>query len=282
MLLSAFFALAGMVIQADIPAKYLAPAPKPDQVVATVDGVPIKAADVNDLLWQWRGQEALADLISYQVIKNAAIKESVAVPDAEVQKVMDDQFAQITPQMTQGKPAEQYLLEQGFTRSRLWIRIKTELLLNQIAKKDFKAADYVKISTIVVRPESTATKALTDAIKKADLFYDMLTKNEPWAKVLNLSSTDARTLESNGLVGWRRIDAFPATVQEEMQSLKTGGVTKPVQTSNGIQIFRVEQFGKDAKGTDLSQAELTHIGATKNGVAARIRSAAKIEKNFQN
>lgn len=282
MLATAFLTLAGMLIQSDIPGKYLAPAPKPDQVVARVDGVDIKASDVNDLLWQWRGQEAVADLISYQVIKNAAVKEKVSVPDAEVQKMLDDQVARITPQVTGGKPVDQYLLEQGFTRSRMWIRIKTELLLNQIAAKDFKPADYVKISTIVVRPESTSTKALTDGIRKAELFYDMLKKGDEWEKVLNLSTTDARIMESKGLVGWRRMDAFPETVQAEFKTLAAKGVTKPVQTASGIQIFRVEMYGKDAKNADLSEAELTHISATKNTIANKIRSEAKVEKISQN
>ncbi|HJP83502.1 MAG TPA: peptidylprolyl isomerase [Fimbriimonadaceae bacterium] len=278
MLLPAFFAIATFYIQSDIPGKYLVPAPKPTEVVAKVDGVEIKASDVQDLLWQWRGQEAVADMISYQVIKNAASKEAVSVPDAEVEKAMGEQLAQFTPEMLQGKTVDQYLLEQGFTKSRLWIRIRTELLLNKIVAKDFKPADYVKISTIVVRPESTSTKALTDAAKKADLFYDMLGKGDSWEKVLNLSTTDPRTLESKGLVGWRRMDAFPAIVQTEFKTLKAGQSTKPTQTSNGFQIFRIEAYGKDAKGKDLAEAEATHINANKTAVANKIRAAAKIER----
>lgn len=282
MLLSAIFAIGGFLAQADIPAKYLTPAPKPNQVVAKVDGVEIKASDVNDLLWQWRSQEAVADLISYQVIKNASVKENVSVTDAEVQKSVDEQMAQLTPAVLQGKPVDQYLMEQGFTTSRMWLRIKTELLLNKITLKDFKAADYIKVSTIVVRPLNTSTTALTDAAKKADAFYEMLGKGEPWDKVLNYSTTDQRTLDSKGLVGWRLISVFPEMVQTEMKALKAGGLTKPVQTSSGFQIFRIELFGKDAKGVDLAEAETIHISSNKNAVAQKIRTAAKVERIPQN
>jgi len=282
MVLSFLIAVASFLSQADVPAKYVKPAPKPADVVAKVDGVEIKASDVEDMLWQWRGHEALADLISYQVIKNAAAKEQVNVTEAEVQKALDDQLAQLTPEARQGKSLEQYLMEQGFTVSRLWIRIKTELLLNKIAAKDFKPAEYVKVSTIVVRPESTSTKALTDAAKKADLFYDMLSKGDGWDKVLNMSTVDPRTLESKGLVGWRRIDAFPKLVQDEFKTLKTGGLTKPTQTSNGFQIFKVDLFGKVAKGKELTDAESIHINSNKNAVANKIRAASKIEKFPQN
>ncbi len=278
MLVSAILAIGGFLVQADIPAKYLTPVPKSTQVVAKVDGVEIKASEVADLLWQWRSQEAVADLISYQVIKNAAVKEQVSVTDAEVQKALDEQLAQFTPQVLQGKSLDQYLLEQGFTSSRLWLRLKTELLLNKITLKDFKPADYVKVSTIVVRPESTSTAALTDAAKKADAYYEMLGKGEAWEKVLTYSTTDQRTLDSKGLVGWRLFTAFPQLVQDEMKTLKAGGITKPVQTNNGFQIFRIEMFGKDAKDGELTDAETAHIGANKNAVANRIRSAAKIER----
>ena len=282
MFLSAVLAVAGFISQVDIPAKYFQAAPKPDAVVAKVDGVEIKAKDVSDLLWQWRSQEAIADLVSYQVIKNAAQKEQVSASDAEVQKAVDQQLVQIAPQVPAGKTVELFLLEQGFTPSRLWLRLKTEILLNKIAAKDFKPAEYVKVSTIVVRPENTSTKALTDAAKKADLFYEKLTKGEDWQAVLNLSTTDLRTLESKGLVGWRRVDAFPQVVQDEFKTLKMGGVAKPSQTNNGIQILRLEAHGKDAKGTDLEEAEAIHVASNKSAVAQRIRAAAKIEKFPQN
>lgn len=282
MFLSLCLSIAAFSAQIDVPAKYLTPAPTANKVVAKVDGVDIKASDVEALLWQWRGQEATVDLISYQVIKNASVKEQVAIDDTEVQKALDAQLAQLTPDILQGKTVDEYLLTQGFTKSRLWIRIKTELLLNKIAAKDFKAEDYVKISTVMIKPENTSTKALTDAAKKMDVFYDMLKKGDEWEKVLSLSTSDQSTLAAKGLVGWRRVDALPAMVRQELATLKNGDVTKPVQTQNGFQIFRIEMLGKDAKGEDLLSAEGIHIASNKNAVAKRIHSAAKIEKLSQN
>lgn len=282
MLLSAIFVIGGFLAQSDIPAKYITAAPKPNQVVAKVDGVEIKASDVTDLLWQWRSQETLADIISYQVIKNASVKEQVTVTDAEVQKSVDEQMAQFTPEVLQGKPLDLYLQEQGFTMSRMWLRIKTELLLNKIALKNFKPVEYIKVSTIVVRAVSTSTAALTDAAKKADSYYEMLTKGEPWDKVLSYTTADQRTLDSKGLVGWRLISAFPQIVQDEMKTLSSGKYTKPVQTSNGFQIFRIDALGKDAKGQDLAEAETTHINSNKNAIATKIRAASKIDRFPQN
>jgi parvulin-like peptidyl-prolyl isomerase len=282
MFLSLCFGIVALAAQIDVPGKYLVPAPDANKVIAKVDGVEIRASDVQSLLWQWRGQEATADLISYQVIKNAAAKEQITVPDTEVQKALDAQIALLTPDVLQGKTADEYLLGNGFTRSRLWIRIKTELLLNKIAAKDFKPGEYLKISTIMIKPESTSTTALTNAAKKADALYDMIKKGDGWEKVLSLSTSDLQTLNSKGLVGWRRIDALPQMVQTEVATLKAGDVTKPVQTQNGFQIFRIEMFGKDAKGDDLLSAEAIHAISNKQAVARKIQAAAKIEKFPQN
>lgn len=282
MFLSLCLSIVALAAQIDVPAKYLVPAPNPSKVIAKVDGVEIKASDVEALLWEWRGQEATADLISYQVIKNAAKKEQVDVPDEVVQKELDRQLSLFTADVLQGKTVDEYLMTQGFTRSRLWIRIKTELLLNKIAAKDFKAAEYIKISTIIVKPDSTSTAALTNAAKKADAFYEMLKKGDAWEKVLSLSTSDLQTLNAKGLVGWRKADALPPNVLQEVATLKAGGITKPVQTQNGFQIFRIEMFGKEAKGDDLLAAEGIHAASNKVAIARKIQAAAKIEKFPQN
>lgn len=267
---------------ADIPSKYLTPAPAKDKVLAKVDGVEIKAGDVESLLWEWRGQEVVADLVSYQMMKNAASKAKVSVADKEVDDALEQQLAAITPQMTGGKPRDQYLLDQGFTKSRLWMRLKTELLLNKIAALDFKPDEYIKISTIIVKAESTSTASATAAAKKADLFYDKLIKGASWESVLQLSTTDVRTLDANGLVGWRKIEAFPEEVRLEMAKSKAGGYTKPALTANGFQIFRIEMYGRDAKGKDLQDAIDIHVASVRASVLQKIRSESKVERITQN
>jgi len=283
MLLSAVFVFASFIQQLnDVPAKYLIPGPTSDKVIAKVDGVAIKASELESLLWEWRGQEALADLISYQIIKAAAAKDKVLVPDAEVEAALKDQLAQFNPAALNGKTVDQYLLDQGFTKSRLWLRVKTELLLNKMALKDFKPAEYVKVSTILVKTTGPSPKELADASKKADVFYDMLSKGDDWMRVLQLSTQDPRTVESKGLVGWRKLEAFPFEVQQQFAALKAGGITKPKQTSNGFQIFKLEMAGADAKGADRTEMENIHVQSTKPALASKIRSSAKIERFLQN
>ena len=267
---------------ADIPAKYQVKAPSRDTPIAKVDGVVVKASEVEDLLWEWRGREALADIISYKMIKAAADKAKVSVTDEDVDNAMAEQMTQLTPNVTGGKKPEDYLLDQGFTKSRLFLRVKTDLLLNQLAAVGFKADEYVKISTIIVKPDSISSSSLTAAIRKADLFYEKLTKGDSWESVLALSTTDERTLKAKGIVGWRRMDAFPKEVRDLFPTLKTGGYTKPVQTQNGIQIFKIDMWGKDATGDDREEAREIHAQSNKSQILQKIRDEVKVERLWQN
>lgn len=265
-----------------VPAKYLATAPAKDKVLAKVNGAPITAGDVEDFLWQWRGQEATSDLIGMKVMMAAAAKAKVTVTDKEIEDAMQTQIANLTPQVTKGLSPDDFMLSMGFTRSRSWIRIKTELLLNKLAALDFKPAQYIKVSTIVIKPEGPTTAALSNAAKKADLFYDKLIKGESWESVLQLSSTIQGVIDSKGSVGWRTIDAFPQEVRSEFNQVKVGGYTKPVQTQNGFQIFRIDMFGKDAKEADLKEAVDIHVLSNRPATLQKVQSENKVERFPQN
>jgi len=265
-----------------VPAKYLATAPGKEKVLAKVNGLPITAGEVEDFLWQWRGQEATADLITLRVMQAAAAKAKISVTDQEIEDTMQAQIANLTPGVTGGLSPEDYMLNMGFTKSRSWIRIKSELLLNKLAALDFKATDYIKVSTIIVKPESVSSASLSNAAKKADLFYDKLIKGESWDSVLQLSTTVQAQIDAKGIVGWRKIDAFPQEVRNEFAQAKVGGYTKPVQTQNGFQIFRIDMFGKDAKGADLKEAIDIHALSNRATVLRKIQSENKVERFSQN
>src|SRR3978361_1648764 len=112
---------------ADIPPRLMEAGPVPTRTVAKVDGVEIKAKDVEDLLWQWRGYEAVDELVGYQVVKAEAERRGVTVTAAEIEAKIAEQMKGFADQM-QGDPDEA-LLKLGFTRSRAYIRVKHDLLL---------------------------------------------------------------------------------------------------------------------------------------------------------
>lgn len=254
------------------------PVPPPDKVLATLDGAPIKAADVEPYLWDWRGYEALEDILSYKLLANAAAKAGVSLTEAETDAAVSKQLDELKKSAPAGRSFEDSLRQQGFPKSRIVMRVKTELLLDKIVLKDFHPSDYIKISTIVFRPESEQMPALAATIRRADAAYDKLKKGTSWDIVLGENETAPQALKGRGSVGWRALAAFPTSVAAEMRNLTLGGITKPAQTTYGIQIFKIDGLGASAKGKDLDDLKNVFLASARPAELNKIRAEAKIER----
>ncbi len=264
----------------DLPAKYRSSPPQVATVVARVNGVDITAGEVESLLWEWRGFDAMQDLITYQVVKSEAQKQAVDVSDKDVQAAVDASLAEMAKRVAPGKTLETTLLEQGFTPSRLYLRFRTELLLGKMVERSFKPENLVRVSTIIVKPVSAQASDLTAAIGKAQAAYDRLKKGDKWEDVFASTLIDQRLVKSNGLLGWRDLGAFPTSVQAELKTLKPGGVTKPAQTENGIQIFRMEVRGNEAKPDEFNEMRTTYMTANRAPLLAKLRKESKVERFY--
>lgn len=267
-----------MAWQDAVPARYLVRKPAGTDVLARVDGVEIKAADLEALVWDWSINDALDELLSAQVILNEAKKLSITITAEEVTAETEKGLKQLQESLPPGKTIRAALAEQGTSPSRAYLRMRNKMLLDRIVLRSFSADGFVKVSTIIIKPKNEQTVALSEAIKRADDAYDKLKKGTEWATVLKENTTDAETLKVAGLLGWRQASAFPETVQAEMRGLKAGGITKPAQTVNGFQIFRLEMLGKDAASAALDAIKEQFLTQMRPEVFNKIRSAAKIEK----
>lgn len=264
--------------QSAVPARYLPARPAADAVVAKVNGVPIKASDVEPLVWDWRSNEVVEELTNYHIVRLEAERLGVTVTPAELETETDKALRQLQDSLPQGTSLRSALESQGSAPSRVYVRVRTKLLLDRIVLKSFDPAGFVKISTMIVRPKNEQTVALAEAIKRADDLYARLQKGESWDKVLQDTTNEPETLKSAGLLGWRQISAFPEVVRTEMTGLGVGKVTKPAQTVNGFQIFRIEAFGKDAKPEEMESVKDLYLSQARPEVFNKLRSAAKIER----
>lgn len=264
--------------QSAVPARYLPARPAADAVIAKVNGVPIKASDVEPLVWDWRSNEVVEELTNYHIVRLEAERLGVTVTPAEVETETEKALRQLQDSLPQGTSLRSALESQGSAPSRVYVRVRTKLLLDRIVLKSFDPAGFVKISTMIVRPKNEQTVALAEAIKRADDLYARLQKGESWDKVLQDTTNEPETLKSAGLLGWRQISAFPEVVRTEMTGLGVGKVTKPAQTVNGFQIFRIEAFGKDAKPEEMESVKDLYLSQARPEVFNKLRSAAKIER----
>ena len=249
-------------------------------MLATVNGVPVRAAEVEPYLWDWRGFEALQDVVSYRLVEQAATSNAVTVSSEETQQAVDKEIVEIKKTAPQNRALDEILREQGYPKSRLYMRVRSELIVNKIVLKTLKPAELVKVSTIIFHPASEQTPALSAAISRADKAYEKLHNGAAWNVIVAEGDNDARAQQSKGLLGWRKISAFPASVSAELANLKIGGITKPAQTQNGIQIFKLEARGADATGQNLEEMRAFFLSVNGPAVLNKIRGDAKIVRLY--
>ena len=265
---------------AQVPTGFLPTVPAPNAVLAKVNGKLIKASDVDRILWDWAAPEVTNDLILFQLIKDRAAIDKVAVTQSEVQKAFDSQFAEIKKQIPPGKDVDEFLREKGFPKSRLYLHVHADLLITKIVDLKFKPSDYISVSTLVVKPKSAAPTDKPEAAGRATDIYNRLKKGEDWDKVLASTDQTPQTIQTHGVLGWRAVAAFPATTVAEFKTLKVHDYTKPIETANGLQIFRIDALGVNADPKSLADLKKQYEDRAKNSLVPELQKAAKIEKLF--
>ncbi|MFQ3676759.1 MAG: peptidylprolyl isomerase, partial [Fimbriimonadaceae bacterium] len=261
-----------------IPPTVLPAPPAPDTPVLRVNGQPVLAREIQGLLWDWRGSEVMEDVITWRMLLDEANKRKIALSPEVVERELEAQIARARGQYPPGTNVEAQLRLEGFPKSRLYIRIHTQMLLDLIVMGEFDPAQFVDVSTIIFAPKSEQASDLAAAIERAQKAYDELKRGASWDAVLRKSVQDPAALQTNGRLGWRERSAFPASVREELLRIGPGDITKPAQTANGIQIFRLEQRGTEARGAALEELRTIFRSAGRQSVLDRLRRETTVER----
>ncbi len=280
MLFSVLVSLTAAYQMVQIPSTFLPAKPAPETVLAKVDGVAIKASDVEQLLWDWRGYEVTQDLISYQLIHQHAKKLKVSLTPAEIQQEYDRFVKEQSKNLPAGQNFESMLKQQHQPKSRLFMQIETNLLLTKIVDAQLDTSKFFKVSTLVFKPKTEAATDLADAVGKAQDAFKRISSGETWDKVMASSGQDPNLVQNKGVLGWRNFDAFPAVTQAELKASKVGVVTKPVQTQNGLQIFKILALGPTATGADLAELKAAYEQSAKQSFLQNLQKDAKIERFY--
>ena len=263
-------------IQLGIP--NLRPAPDKDQVLVKVNGQDIKASDIAALLWDVKAEEILNEVTYYQLAKAEADKLGIFLTGKEIDEGVQREVDAMRANLAPGQSLEQAMAASGQTRARIYLAVKTSLLLTKIAFAEFDPKLYVKVSTIIIKPASSSAADLTNAIKIAQGAYDRLLKGDAWEAVVDDVVTDETGRESKGRLGWRLLSAFPDDVRSEIGLLKANQYSKPAQIQNGIQFFRVERFGKDLNKEEMDQMRIDMTESLRIQAVNKIRKTMTIER----
>lgn len=247
-------------------------------IAATVNGLEIKVSDIDALLWDWRKDDVLDDLIAYRLVKGEATRIGVKVTDEEVKTEVNELFKAISAGLEAGQDMSQAMATQGTTLSRIHMRVTTEILIRKVILAAFKQENFTEISTITIKPNSDSAADLKYAIEMSDGVYQRLQRGENWDAVLLSVTQDQNAVKSRGKIGWRLTSALPDAVKKEISNLKVGQFTKPAQTVNGLQVFRIDAIGKDAKDEQLKAFKDWYVNGMRLQTVDRLRKSAKIER----
>ena len=253
------------------------PKPLPDAVLATLDGAPITAAEIEPYLWAWKTRDVVREVADHRMVLEAATKRGVGASDAEVKARLQLQLTAIASNLPPGQTVEAYLEGRGLNVPHLAVLSRSAVLLDKIAEGEFKPSGYVRVQTIVVPTKGDTTDALSGAIRKADLAYAALQAGKPWEAVLKANGADPSVAETGGLLGWKSLDLFPESVRAAFATMRPLGYTKPTQTPNGIQIFRLVARGEAATPAEAADLKRQFVEGYRAVILQRIRSEARIE-----
>lgn len=108
-------------------------------------------------------------------------------------------------------------------------------------KDEFKAEESVKARHILIRvPEGADAKAWKDAEKKAEMIRQKLLKGEDFAKLAKEYSEDPGSKNRGGDLGYFSKGRMIPEFEKAAFSLKKGEISRPVKTSFGYHIIKVE------------------------------------------
>ncbi|RSK45308.1 foldase [Bacillus canaveralius] len=228
---------------------------KNDDTVATVDGEPIKEAELNKMLVDLYGKQALDSLISNKIVALEAKKQKITVSDkekeAELKTLMDtyggkEAFNEQLKMSGISKASieeeiDMYLLTRKLLKDKIAISEEEMQTYFDENKAQFAEEEQVKARHILVEDQKTAEEV------KAKL-----NAGEDFVALAKEFSTDETNAESGGDLGYfARGDMVPE-FEEAAFSLDVDAISEPVKTEHGFHLIQVldKKAAKEASFED--------------------------------
>jgi peptidyl-prolyl cis-trans isomerase C len=258
----------------------LPPMPDPNTVVATVNGEPIRAGELMRATYDWYGAETVEDIILTRILEQEARKQKVSVKPEEIEARYKQQLQNAEANLPPGMSLEDFLRRNRFPPSRLYSRVRVQLLAEKLAEKRIKLDDFIEYSEIVIRiqganPEEQEQNAPT-AEAKAQEAYQKIGEGLDFAEAAKQYSEDPFTKDRGGKKGWQHKRFLTPDILQQLEKLKPGQVSPPFRTLAGYTIVRLERTGSQATGDDLQQIRQQAIMMELGEYVRELQSKAKI------
>ena len=227
-----------------------APLPAPDTVVATVNGEPIRAGELIQASYEWFAATAIEELILERVIEQEARKQGVSVSNAEVEARYKQQLQNAESQVPPGMSLDDFLKRNQFPPSRLFARIRSQMLVEKLVERQVNLDDFVEYSQIVIRiqgntPEQQEENTPT-AEAKAQEAYQKIKEGLDFAEAVKEYSEDPFSKDRGGKMNWQNMNFIVPDLRQKLQAMQPGEISEPFKMMGSYMIIRKERTGSQA------------------------------------
>lgn len=253
-----------------------------ERVVATVNGLPVTAAEIEDFVkglpnqfLQLYQQDKAGFLKQYAVL----LKFSKLAEDAKV-----DQSA---PYKQRLQFMRMQILSQALVEDyRSKIQVKEEDIASYY-EKNKENYTQAKLQVLLVGYGEKPKPSEEEALNKAEGLVKQLRGGADFAKLVKENSDDVASKAKGGEFGTiRRSDQIPEELKKAIFSLKVGEYSDPVKQPNGFYIFRVVDYTvqplEEVKGVLTTQLRdqvfQEWLKTTQEGADAKIEDPAYFGK----
>jgi len=232
-------------------------------VIAEVNGEPLQAAQLNsqlayriDLL-QAQGNrvsgltreatryDALQDLVTYQILQQAARSMKITVDEAEVAQQLDAIRAQFPDAESYRNALRQMGINESYVRSQVEESLRLRNLQErvtahvEVTDEDVaQAYEAVHLKQLLILADPDDAEAWEAARTKAESLRERLAGGATFEDVVQ--GDDSVTTSDLGFV--TRSSSLPEALVEAGFALKEGEISQPIETSNGFRIVQAVEW----------------------------------------
>ncbi len=258
----------------------LPPLPDLSAIVATVNDEPITAEYLLRCAYDWFAASAIEEIILERIVEQEARKQGITVSEEEIERSLLQQLQNAESRVPPGMSLEDFLKRSAFPPSRLYARVRTQLLVEKLVEREVDLSNFIEYSQIVIRipgntPEDQEKNA-PEAEQKAKQAYEAIQAGLEFSEAVKQYSEDPFTRDRGGKMPWQNKNFIVPDIRQKLEALQPGQVSQPFRTLGGYMIVKLERRGDQA--TPEEQEELRQQGV-RLGISdyvRRLQSQAKI------
>ena len=264
-----------------IPPQYSpAPLPAGDTVVATVNGEPIRASELIQVSYEWFAATAIEELILERVIEQEARAQRVTVSNAEVEARYKQQLQNAESQVPPGMSLDDFLKRNQFPPSRLFARIRSQMLVEKLVERQVNLDEFVEYSQIVIRIQGNTPEQQEEntpaAEAKAQEAYQKIKEGLDFAEAVKEYSEDPFSKDRGGKMNWQNMNFIVPDLRQKLQAMQPGEISEPFKMMGSYMIIRKERTGSQASPEEQQELREQAVRLQIGEYVRQLQAKAKI------